>query len=83
MLILDAEIRAERARQILADELVQEAFAKVEASAIDGLAEVDLADLDTMRRCAAALQAARAVRQHLTSVIQTGEMAARPRPKVA
>lgn len=74
---MDASTRAERARQILDDELFQEAIGDVEAAAVDELATADVADNQALVRGAAALQAARALRQRFVSHVTTGKLAGR------
>lgn len=68
----DAAIRAARAQQLLDDDLFQEAFAAVEADAVNALAAARLADLATLQWQTALLQATRQVRGHIENMARSG-----------
>jgi hypothetical protein len=79
----DATIRAERARQLLDDPLIQEALAALEADAIDALADTDAGKFSETQALVCRLQAVRDFRQRFASILTTGAQAERPRPGVA
>lgn len=69
---LDDQIRAERARQLLDDDVLVSAFAVLEADAVDALANADVSDHPALLKSAAALQAARALPAALRQILERG-----------
>lgn len=68
--------RAIRAQQLIDDEVLNAALARLENDAIDDLASADLSDGLALQRYTAALQAARALKANLSSLVTTGKLAA-------
>lgn len=80
---LDREARALRAQALLDDETFRESLGAVEAAAIDALADASVADPAALIEHTALLQAVRAVRRHVESIVTNGTLSVRPGPAVA
>lgn len=68
--------RGEEAKRILAEPLVVEAFAEVEAAILANLRIVDVGAMDAMRDWVVSLQLLGKVKQHIEQVMVTGELSA-------
>lgn len=71
----DIVARGVRAQQLLEDEVLTDALKELERVAVEALARADVSDHLSLMRHTAALQAARAVPEQLTSILTTGELA--------
>ncbi len=69
--------RAANAQQLLDNELLTEALGRVEKAAIEALAGADVSDARALQRATAELQAARALRADLQSLVRTGKLSER------
>lgn len=83
MAAIDHRARAIRAEQLLGDELLTEALAEIEGAALEALASADVSDFPTLQRHTAELQAARAVRGKLKSIVEQPKFSDRAPPAVA
>ena len=72
----DEQRRGEEAKRILAEPLVVEAFAEVEAAILANLRTVDVGAMDAMRDWVVSLQLLGKVKQHIEQVMVTGELSA-------
>jgi len=80
---IDHRARAIRAEQLLGDELLTEALAEIEGAALEALASADVSDFSALQRHTAELQAARAVRDRLKSIVAQTKFSDREAPSVA
>jgi hypothetical protein len=78
----DASVRAERAQQLLDDELLTEALDTLERDAVGTALQAEFKGEDCIA-VVAYLQAAYSVRQQLKSVLTTGKAQEQKRPAVA
>lgn len=83
MTAIDHRARAMRAEQLLGDEILAEALAEIEGAALEALANADVSDFQALQRHTAELQAARAVRDRLKSLIAQPKFSDRQTPSVA
>lgn len=83
MSTIDHRARAIRAEQLLGDELLTEALAEIEGAALEALASADVSDFPALQRHTAELQAARAVRDRLKSIVTQTKFSDREAPSVA
>lgn len=72
----EREIRAEAAKRLLNDPLLNEALDMFEKSLMEKIVTAPARDDEGRARCAYGLQALRHVRKHLRRVIADGKMAA-------
>lgn len=73
----DVEIdRGQQAARLMNDPLMVEAFAKVKAKLIEQLETADVRDEQMEREIVRTLQLLKQLNKHLTSVIETGKLAA-------
>ena len=79
----DPQGRAARAQALLDDETFREALGAVEADAIDALARANVADPAALIEHTALLQAVRAVRRHVESIVTNGTSSDRTGPVFA
>jgi hypothetical protein len=79
----DHRARAIRAEQLLGDELLTEALAEIETAALEALASANVSDFPALQRHTAELQAARAVRDRLKSIVTQTKFSDREAPSVA
>lgn len=79
----DPQGRAARAQALLADETFREALGQIEADAVDALAASSVADPAALIEHTALLQAVRAVRRHIESIVTNGTPSDRPGPVFA
>lgn len=68
-------IRSERARQLLEEPLLKEAFSLMESGLINGIQVSALKDQELREKCCQMLIAVREVKQHLQSTMETGVFA--------
>ena len=67
--------RAERARQLLEEPLIKEAFSLVENAFIDGIHRTAVKDSEMREKLCQMLMCLKAVKQHLQSVMESGKLA--------
>lgn len=67
--------RAARAKSLLNDELLQEAFAKLDAAYVQAWRDSDPRDNDGRQRVWQAIQVLGKVRAHLTTMVSDGKLA--------
>lgn len=79
----DPVSRALRAQALLADETFVEALGEIEAGAVDALARANVADPAALIEHTALLQAVRAVRRHVESIVTNAALSDRPGPSFA
>ena len=79
----DPEGRAARAQALLADETFVETLAAIEAGAVDALARANVADPAALIEHTALLQAVRAVRRHVESIVTNAAPSDRTGPVFA
>ena len=79
----DPKGRAARAQALLDDETFRAALGAVEADAIDALARANVADPAALIEHTALLQAVRAVRRHVESIVTNGTSSDRTGPVFA
>lgn len=77
------EVRAMRAQALLDDETFQEALAAIESDAVDALTRSNVADPAALIEHTALLQAVRAVRRHVESIVTNGTPSVRTGPVFA
>lgn len=68
-------IRSERARQLLEEPLLKEAFSLMESGLLNGIQVSALKDTELREKCCQMLIAVREVKQHLQSTMETGKFA--------
>ena len=71
---IDPLVRAERAKQILDDQLVKEAFAGVEAGLVNAMKQAAVNDATTHHHLVLSLQSLGAVRRQFEKWIDSGEL---------
>ena len=72
---MDKEQRESRARSLLSDELFNEAFTMLEQDIKDTWYRTSLGDTEARESLWLSLRLLERIRLHLTSIIETGEMA--------
>tara|TARA_B100000287_G_scaffold424604_1_gene469490 strand:- start:1486 stop:1728 length:243 start_codon:yes stop_codon:yes gene_type:complete len=72
---MSKELREEHAKRILNDPLYIEAFDKLGESIFNTWAHSSVHDVDSREQCWLSLRLLERIRLHLTSIIETGEMA--------
>jgi hypothetical protein len=72
---LDKEQRESRARSLLSDELFNEAFNMLEQDIKDTWYRTSLGDTEARESLWLSLRLLERIRLHLTSIVETGEMA--------
>ena len=78
-----ARAKAQRAQNLLDNELLKEAYAKLEAELVDAWIKTPPRDTDGRERCWAAVQANRKHRDYLESVVNDGKLASAELKKLA
>lgn len=71
---IDPRVRAERAKQILDDELIKEAFRAVEAGLVSALKTSPIGDVDTHHTIALSLQLLGNVERQFRTWISDGQL---------
>lgn len=71
---IDPRVRAERAKQILDDELIKEAFRAVEAGLVNALKTSPIGDVDTHHTIALSLQLLGNVERQFRTWISDGQL---------
>ena len=69
------ELREEHAKRLLDDQLFVEAFDTLEKNLLDTWTHSSVNDVDSREQCWLSLRLLERIRLHLTSIIETGEMA--------
>jgi len=69
------ELREEHAKRLLDDQLFVEAFDTLEKNLLDTWTHSSVNDVDSREQCWLSLRLLERVRLHLTSIIETGNMA--------
>ena len=69
------ELREEHARRLLSDKLFVEAFDTLEKNLLDTWTHSSVHDVDSREQCRLSLRLLERIRLHLTSIVETGEMA--------
>jgi len=72
---LDNELREARAKSLLSDELFNEAFTTLETDIKDAWNHTGIHDTEARENLWLSLRLLERVRLHLTSIVETGEMA--------
>ena len=72
---MDKEQRESRAKSLLSDELFNEAFNMLEQDIKDTWYRTSLSDTEAREQAWLSLRLLERIRLHLTSIIETGEMA--------
>ena len=72
---MDKELREARARNLLSDELLNEAFETLSKDILDAWHGSSIHDTEARENLWLSLRLLERVRLHLTSIIDTGEMA--------
>ena len=72
---MDKELRESRAKNLLSDELFNEAFTTLETDIKDTWYRTSLSDTEAREQAWLSLRLLERIRLHLTSIIETGEMA--------
>lgn len=72
----DAENRAERAKSLLADPLLNETLNEIEQAAINAWASTKMADIELREMAYQSLKASRRVRETLQGIVDNGLIAA-------
>ena len=69
------ELRQEHARRILNDPLYNESFDKLAENIFNTWTQSGVNDVDSREQCWLSLRLLERIRLHLTSIVETGEMA--------
>ena len=69
------ELREEHARRLLSDKLFVDAFDILEKNLLDTWTHSSVHDVDSREQCWLSLRLLERIRLHLTSIVETGEMA--------
>tara|TARA_Y100000310_G_scaffold338247_1_gene427355 strand:+ start:285 stop:527 length:243 start_codon:yes stop_codon:yes gene_type:complete len=69
------ELREEHAKRLLSDKLFVEAFDTLEKNLLDTWTHSSVNDVDSREQCWLSLRLLERIRLHLTSIIETGNMA--------
>ena len=69
------ELREEHAKRLLSDKLFVEAFDTLEKNLLDTWTHSSVDDVDSREQCWLSLRLLERIRLHLTSIIETGNMA--------
>ncbi len=69
------ELRQEHARRILNDPLYNESFDKLAENIFNTWSQTSVHDVDSREQCWLSLRLLERIRLHLTSIVETGEMA--------
>jgi|TARA_R100001530_G_scaffold94843_1_gene65869 hypothetical protein len=69
------ELREEHAKRLLDDQLFVEAFDTLEKNLLDTWTHSSVNDVDSREQCWLSLRLLERIRLHLTSIIETGNMA--------
>ena len=72
---MDKELREAKAKSLLSDELFNEAFSMLETDIKDTWYRTSLNDTEAREQAWLSLRLLERIRLHLTSIIETGEMA--------
>jgi len=72
---LDNELRESRAKSLLSDELFNEAFDTLEKDITDAWNHTGIQDTEARENLWLSLRLLERIRLHLTSIVETGEMA--------
>ena len=72
---MDKELREAKAKSLLSDELFNEAFTMLEKDIKDTWYRTSLNDTEAREQAWLSLRLLERIRLHLTSIIETGEMA--------
>ena len=72
---MDKELREARAKNLLSDELFNEAFTTLETDIKDTWYRTSLSDTEAREQAWLSLRLLERIRLHLTSIIESGDMA--------
>ena len=72
---MDRELREAKAKNLLSDELFNEAFDTLETDIKDTWYRTSLSDTEAREQAWLSLRLLERIRLHLTSIVETGEMA--------
>ena len=72
---MSEELRQEHARRILNDPLYNESFDKLAENIFNTWSQSSVNDVESREQCWLSLRLLERIRLHLTSIVETGEMA--------